>query len=173
MYYQFRFSVVLSCYLERFSISLQVSLSLPSPALLEQDFVCLWLEVSKHYHYCCYSLWIFLHQRLLIVSHQSLSHSKSSEVSKTLLSILIDLNTAVVRRVSSYFQIFQSLYQVLGNCSKRTNYYFYHAFFFKFHYFTHCKFFTPAIAGGVSQESERQQVFSRFQDSSQYSIRSW
>ena len=38
----------------------------------------------------------FSHHRKLIVFHWSLSESKSSQVSKTLLSILADLNNAIV-----------------------------------------------------------------------------
>ena len=37
---------------------------------------------------------------------------------------------------------------------------------------TACEFFTPALADGLSQESEWQQIFSSRQDSSQYSDRS-
>ena len=43
----------------------------------------------------------FSHQRLLIVFHRSLSDSKSLQVSRTLLSILADLNNAVVWMVST------------------------------------------------------------------------
>ena len=42
----------------------------------------------------------------------------------------------------------------------------------KDYYFTPWKFFTPALAGGLSQESEWQQVSSGLQDSSQYSSQS-
>ena len=43
----------------------------------------------------------FSHQRLLMVSHWSLSDNKSPQVSRTLLSILADLNNAVVWMVST------------------------------------------------------------------------
>ena len=48
-----------------------------------------------------HSLRVFLHQRLLMVFQWSLSDSKSSQVSRTLLSILADLNNAVVLMVST------------------------------------------------------------------------
>ena len=43
----------------------------------------------------------FSHQRLLMVFHWSLSDKKSSQVTRTLLSILADLNNAVVISKSS------------------------------------------------------------------------
>ena len=52
---------------------------------------------------------IFSYQRLLMVFHRSLNDSKSSQVSRTLQSILADLNNAVVWTVSTrllmYFQV--------------------------------------------------------------------
>ena len=44
----------------------------------------------------------FSHQRMLVVSHLKLSLLKSPKVSRTLLSILINLNNAVVWMVSTY-----------------------------------------------------------------------
>ena len=46
-------------------------------------------------------VWVFSHQRYLMVFHWSLSDSKSPQVSRTLLSILADLNNAVVSTVST------------------------------------------------------------------------
>ena len=43
----------------------------------------------------CYIFSSFSHQCLLMVSHWSLSYCKSPQVSRTLLSILADLNNAV------------------------------------------------------------------------------
>ena len=59
-----------------------------------------------------------------MVSYCSLSDSKSPRVSRTLLSILADLNNAVVRMLSTtpYIQILQSLYQSFGDCTKSLNY---------------------------------------------------
>ena len=42
-------------------------------------------------------------------------------------------------------------------------------YYYYYYYFTHCKFFTPANAGRLSQESKWQQVSSGHQDSSLYS----
>ena len=63
-----------------------------------------------HYHYCYYYLLCesFSHQRLLMVFHLSPSDTKFSQVSRTLLSILGDLNNAVVWMVSSRHQISKS-----------------------------------------------------------------
>ena len=54
-----------------------------------------------------------------MVFHGSLSDSKSPQVSRTLLSIIADLNNA-------YFQVFQSRYQSFGDCIERTSYNWYH-----------------------------------------------
>ena len=52
----------------------------------------------------------------------SLSDIKSLQVSRTLLTILADLNDAVVSlHLSRYFQVLQSLYQSFGDWSKNTN----------------------------------------------------
>ena len=48
-----------------------------------------------------YSFESFSHQRYLVVSHWSLSYSKSLLVSRTLLSILVDLNNVVIWMVST------------------------------------------------------------------------
>ena len=54
---------------------------------------------NYHYYYYYYLLMSFSHQRYLIVFHRSLRDSKSARVSRTLLSILADLNNVVVWRV--------------------------------------------------------------------------
>ena len=48
-----------------------------------------------------YSLRVFLHQRKLVVFHWSLSDSKSPQVSRTLLSILANLNSVLVWMVTT------------------------------------------------------------------------
>ena len=60
-----------------------------------------------------------------MVFHWNLNDSKSSQVSRSLLSILTDLNNIVVLdglHTSSYFQVRQSLYQSFGDCTKSTDY---------------------------------------------------
>ena len=61
--------------------------------------------------------------------HSNLSDSKSPKVSRTLLSILIDLNNAVVRMVSARPSISKTsrfFYQVLEDRTKHTIYNWYH-----------------------------------------------
>ena len=59
-----------------------------------------------------------------MVFHWSLSDTKSPQVSKTILSILADLTNASLDDLhsSSYFQVLQSFYQFLGDCTKSTSY---------------------------------------------------
>ena len=65
-----------------------------------------------------------------MVSHWRLSYNKSPQVSRTLLSILANLNNTVDGlHSSSYFKVFQFLYQSFGNCVKDTNYNLYHSHF--------------------------------------------
>ena len=67
----------------------------------------------------------FSHLRYLMVFHWSLSGNKSPQVSRTLLSILADLNNAVVWMVSTHpliFQVLLSLYLTFGVCTESTNY---------------------------------------------------
>ena len=64
-----------------------------------------------------------------MVFHWSLSDSKSPQVSRTLLSILTDLNNDICKLDGfclSYFQVLQFLYQSFGDCIKSTNYKWYH-----------------------------------------------
>ena len=65
----------------------------------------------------------FSHQFYLMVFHWSLSDSKSPQVSRTLLSFLAVLNNVYLDglRLSSYFQVLQSLFQSFGDCIKSTN----------------------------------------------------
>ena len=54
-----------------------------------------------------------------MVSHWSFGDSKSPQVSRTLLSIMTDLNNVLVKMVSScssYFQVFHSFYQSFMDC---------------------------------------------------------
>ena len=57
-------------------------------------FVC-------HYYYYHHLHWSFSHQRKMMVSHWSLSDSKSTQVSRTLQSILAVLINVVVSMVST------------------------------------------------------------------------
>ena len=72
----------------------------------------------------------FSHQRQPMVSHWSLSDSKSPQVSWTLLSILTDLNNALIRKVSNchHFQVFLSFCHSFFDWSKSTHYYWYHRY---------------------------------------------
>ena len=59
-------------------------------------------RLAEYYSYhCLFFLRAFPHQRKLMVSNWSLSDSKSPQVSRTLLSILTDLNNAVVGMFST------------------------------------------------------------------------
>ena len=79
----------------------------------------IWNLVFSLYYFIPFD---FSHQRKLLVFHWS--DSKSIQVSRTPLSILADLNNTVGLdglHLSFYFQVFQSLYQSFGDCSKNTN----------------------------------------------------
>ena len=69
-----------------------------------------------------YSFERFSHQHRLMVFHWSLSDSKFPQVSRTLLSILTNLNSLDGLHSCSYFQFFQFLYQSFGDSTKRTDY---------------------------------------------------
>ena len=59
-----------------------------------------------------------------MIFHWRLSDSKSPQVSRSLLSILVDLSHAVVLdslHSSFYFQVLQSLYWSFGDCIKSAN----------------------------------------------------
>ena len=121
----------------------------------------------------------------------SLSDSKSPLVPWTLLSILADLNNAVVGMIatsplisksSSHFTnpfvIVPSTLITIGITvtfllhsffSSLTRSRYLYSFLLSIIIIITLKVFTPALADGFSQELERQQVFSSFQDSSQYS----
>ena len=65
-----------------------------------------------------------------MISSWIFTESKFPQVSRTLLRILADLNNAVVWMVSNrYFQVFLSLYQSFGDCTKNTNYNWYNRCF--------------------------------------------
>ena len=129
-----------------------------------------------------------------MVSHWNLSDSKSPQVSKTLLTILADLNNAEVWIVSTWplisissspctnpFGAVQSELITIGITvtfvfhsfsvlyTGLGYYYYYHYFFF---FFTPWEFFTSAVADGLPLEFEWLQVSSSLQDSSHYSGRS-
>ena len=65
---------------------------------LSRDFH--FIAMYNYYNYCSFESF-FLHLRELMVFHWSLSDSKSPQFSRTLLSILADLNNAVVWMVST------------------------------------------------------------------------
>ena len=88
VWYNDPYGVVLCCYQKRFYFSLKVSLSWQRPSFI----------VWYHSYYYYYS---FSYQRKLIVFHSRLSESKSPQVSRTLLSILVVFNNAVVWMVST------------------------------------------------------------------------
>ena len=74
----------------------------------------------------------FLHQLQLVVFHQSLSDSKSPQVSRTHLSILADLRNSVIWTVSNRFVISKSsspCTNPLVDCTKSTNYSWYNGLF--------------------------------------------
>ena len=60
---------------------------------------CFTFIATYYYCYNYYSLFFFLIQHKLMVFHWSLSDSKSPQVSRTLLSILADLNNSVLLMV--------------------------------------------------------------------------
>ena len=82
-----------------------------------------------------------------MVFHWSLSDSKSPQVSRTLLSIQVDLNTAVFWMISTRPCIIIFIIIITS-------------------------FFLPELGDGLSLESEWQQVYLSLQNSSQYSGRS-
>ena len=110
--------------------------------------------------------------------YRSLSNRKSLQVSGALLSILAYFSSLDVLDSAFDRQFSQSLSQVFGDYSKGTNYNWYHRHFHVRHffrplgkmhyYYTSHKFFALTLAGGLSRESDWQQV-SGLQDSSHYS----
>ena len=66
--------------------------------------------LSSSYYFHLFSFESFSHQRKLIVSHRSLSNYKFPQVSRTLLSILADLNNKVFWMLSTRPIIFMSSY---------------------------------------------------------------
>ena len=66
-----------------------------------------------------------------MVSHRSLSDSKSPRVSRTFLSILADLNNTVVGMISArrLFQVLQFLYHSFGDRTESANYNWYQRHF--------------------------------------------
>ena len=122
-----------------------------------------------------------------MVFHWSLSDSKSPQVSTTLLSILAVLNNAVVWMVSTCpptsksSSPFSNPLLTVPNAPITIGIIFtcmFHSFF-QFSckvevliiiiiIFSHRDFFTPVLTGGISMESEWQQVSSDLQDSSEY-----
>ena len=114
-----------------------------------------------------------------MVFQRCLSESKFPKFSRTILSILTDLNNIVVwTQLFLWFTIlpmpFPSLWgpfkmQLVSpssSCSTGFLYYYY------YYYFTPWEFFTSALADGFLLKFEWQQISSSFQDTSQYSGRS-
>ena len=62
----------------------------------------------------------FSHQQTLVVFHKRLCDSKSSQVFRTLLSILINLNNLVDFMVL-ILSLVSNSFKAFGDCSKRTN----------------------------------------------------
>ena len=131
----------------------------------------------------------FSHQRKLMLFHWRLSDSKSPQVSRTLLSILVVFNNAVVWMVSTRSPTSKSsrpFNNPLVTVPKAPITigifvtFIFHRFFqfsskvdvlISLFTFIPCKSFTSALADDILQESERQQVFTSFQYYSQYSGR--
>ena len=153
--------------------------------------------MSSSFHFLLFSLRDLLeqHQFLQVVSHGSLSNSKSPKVSRTLLSILADSNPPVVWMVSILLLISSSRspplrllgtvwntqVKIKNRCHAHVPWFFVFVFLqgqsiclsFRFLFIMiillFWEFFTPAFADGFQLESEGQQVSSNLQDSSQYS----
>ena len=84
------------------SLSLEISIRLFLFTFLLSYFShCSYVVTAVTVHWIIIIIIVFLHQLTLMVFHGSLSDSKSSQVSRTLLSILAVLNNAVVRMVST------------------------------------------------------------------------
>ena len=64
-----------------------------------------------------------------MVSPWSLSDIEYLLFSRTLLSILANFDDAVLQKVSTYFQVLQSLYQSFNDSAKITNHNWYHCHF--------------------------------------------
>ena len=98
-----------------------------------------WQNVTQYIYIIIiiiFHLEIFSHQLTLMVFYWSLSESKSPQVSRTLLSILTDLNNVVVWTVYTHpFISLQSLYQSFGDYAKNTNYNWYNCHFHVPHFF--------------------------------------
>ena len=142
---------------------------------------------------------VFTHQRKLKVFYWSMSDSKSSPVSRTLLSILTDLRNTVVwlvsihRPISNAFETFGIVPRALITIGITVIHLFYNflisqerskylSLFLLSLIFTlwfagmakshvRLEFFTSVLADGFSLVFEWQQVSSSLQDSSQYSGR--
>ena len=84
---------------------------------------------------CIYYLFVasFLHQRKLMVFHWSLRDSKSLQVSRTLFSILVDLNNAIVWMVSDFSVFFTKPLEIVPSTPITigiTNTFMFRSFFF-------------------------------------------
>ena len=87
--------------------------------------ICIWYsEISKtDVEMMSRKLWSVLLLYKLIVFHRSLDNSKWPQVSGTPQRILVDLNNAMVWTFDFRFHHF---FPCFWNCSKRTNYNWYH-----------------------------------------------
>ena len=105
-----------------------------------------------------------------MVFHWDVSDNKSPQVSRTLFSILADLNNIVFWMVlSSYFQMHQSLYQSFGDCTGCVNNNSYHRHFhvpcfFQQSLCTYLTFHLPLVllSGQPEQQSSQFGSFSCF-----------
>ena len=95
------------------------------------------------------------HQHQLVVFQWSLSDSKSPQVSRILITILVNFNNSVVWIVSSDFEPFQPLLAFKDH-SKCTNYNWYHYHlnhfsvdYYYYYYYRSCEFFTPVLTGDL------------------------
>ena len=154
--------------------------------------------IKNHYYYLFLEfLFEFSTPALVCVIGSILKSPGFSSVFWSILILLLFEWSSLV----FFYQVLQVLYQSFGDCTKSTNYNWYHRHFqvpqfFQFSskvevlislfvYFelsllllslllllTHWEFFTPVSSDGLSLEPEWQQVTSSLQDSSQYPGRS-
>ena len=122
----------------------------------------------------------FLHRLWPLVFHQSLSDSTSPQVSRILLSLLVDLSNVVIWMISArslIFNYFRLHFKPLGIVPNSaitigiTVTLILHCLYYYYYYYSLRVFFNN-LANGVSLKFEWQQVSSCLQDSSQYSERS-
>ena len=92
-----------------------------------------------YFRFFVFSFKSFSHQRQLMVSHWSLSDSKSPQIPRTVFNVLANLNNAVVWMVSTrsvITQVLQFLYQPFIDCTERAIYNWYHRHFHVLQFFS-------------------------------------